>query len=210
MYRSGHMRFYGNCSLILVGLLFLAGCGDITGTDDESGSILNAMITPTYFEEFTKQVDALMDLCETEGEDPQVEKFTDHLATIVFTNRPWPNGEDQTASTVYLERYTITYAAARSGLPNLDATEFALQSTLEIPACLPDEEPCAGTSYDGFTFVDIGTKDEYLAKGGDPFVQGRYNVVYTFYGHNIFGKEVSFKGSSDFVILDYDYCDEAS
>jgi hypothetical protein len=209
MRRSGPRADKGiGAALLVSAALLFAGClGDVTGEGvEESGSVLSAIVTPTYFEEATKQVDALRDMCGDDPENMEPEKFTDHLASISFTNRVWPNASSQTAGPVFIDSYRIAYSPARSGLPDLDSTEVGLAKSLEIPPCPADSTSCSATTYQGFTFVSLRTKAEYIEKGGDPFVQGAYNVTYTFYAHTIVGKAVRFSAEADFLILDYDFC----
>jgi hypothetical protein len=201
-------------------LASLTGClGDIPGEGVyDSGSVLKVeAIDGTYLTETTNQVDDLLDMCITgTGSDQTVtpEKFSDHFATAQISNSSWPNAEAQTASQVYIKSYTITYQPISTGSPALDPyLNNPFEDTHGIPPCAQGQT-CQATQISGLIFVDVKKKDEYRQKigcdeqnTGPCFDEGEYLIRYTFYGENVFGKQVSCQGSTNFTITDYDHCD---
>ncbi len=207
LYRA-HGR--GAVALIFSVSLMLLGCGDLdrehAGGTDDSGSLLNVEdIDPVYFDQVTDQVDIIRDNCETDPtKPPKPEDFTDHYADVMVTNRPLPNHEDQTASWVYLESYTLQYTPVSSGAPALaPLNRVPLGQTVGIPPCEPGGGSCTGTTF-RVMFVPVALKaDLASAYTGNQF---QYNVHYTFYGENDFGEDVSAEAFSSFVADDYDNC----
>lgn len=203
----------GNMLLVfLLGLVVAFGCGDIPGDAEDTGSIIQVKsINGFYNDSVTNQVDVLMDNCTTGGEgEPEPEYFSDHFGQVEVTNRPLPNTTLQTARPVEILSYTVRYEPFDTpsvSPPLLEPyVEIKLLDTLVIAPCLPGTSDCAATKYDQLKFVDIAKKQEYLDKGGDPFVETSYNIRYTFYGANDLGQEFTFGGSTNFTMLDYDYC----
>ena len=178
------------------------------------------MIEPYYFDEIAYQVDLVIDNCETDPSNPpDPEPWTDHFASVTFTNDNLPNSEVQTASDIYLYMYVFDFTAhnldaqaANIGTPNSPIV-VPLTQTLTIPPCLLGSE-CDGTTYSAVFMVPVETKLElldlyalqgYLPATGLP--QTEYCTHYTFYGENAFGMEVTASGSSCWLATNYDYCD---
>lgn len=217
------------CTAALLGVLLLgvvltaAGCGDVPGDSEDTGSILKAIVTPYYLEKITNQVDSQMDECKT-GEEIKEEEFSDHYAKIGFINQSLPNSTEETGTSVRLRAYRIEYQGVSASqatvneedgttkvipadAPHLDPVlNPPLTSTVVIPQCKAGTLDCKPTEYDGFTFVSVAKKAEYVSKADMDLIQSQYNIFYTFYAENDFGEDVSFGASSNFLIANYNNC----
>jgi len=192
---------------VLPALLILAGCGELAAPGSyDSGSILEiASIVGSYNGENTNQVDVVPGVCGTGGEVTP-EFYSDHYADAVLVNRPWPNAEHQTGSTITIDAYQVQYIPIDVEAPALPTTRIPLVDTISIEPC-EEGSACAGTPYGGLTCFDIRTKDNYIALGGDPSIENRYNVKYTFYGTNLFGYNVSATAGLNVTCTNYNYCE---
>jgi hypothetical protein len=201
-------RWKGFTPLLLVPLICFA-CGDLDspGTED-SGSLFDIEgIDPTYFDDSTRQVDVFRSDCAGPDEDPDPEPYTDHLADVTFTNRPLPNSEEQTSSTIHLDSFQVWYEAVTQGSPPLNS--FAVTDINDgngIQPCDPGAD-CQGETISQIEFVPVRLKDvlaQYITDSG--IFQLEYNIRYRFFGHNDFGYDVSADGATFFYASNYDNC----
>ncbi len=190
------------------------GCGDFDrefggGGSDKSGSLFNVeSIEPIYFENPTRQVDVFQNaFCSGDPEDPDPEDFTDHFANVIFSNRPLPNSEEQTASTIYLTRYEVSYQPLTQGSPVL--TPFTVTTIDDYVGILPCDvgAVCEGEMITGVEFVPVRLKNELAQFILDTGIsQLEYNIRYVFFGENDYGYDVSADGATYFLASNYDNC----
>jgi hypothetical protein len=191
--------------------LFGFGCGnfeDALGAGaDKSGSIFNVeYIDPVYFEDSTRQVDVFMNPnCGTDEDEPDPEPWSDHFADVTFTNRPLNNSIEQTASTIYLTEYLVSYEPLTQGSPDLPSRLVRpIRESGGIEPCDPGSQ-CAGETLGQIEFVPVSQKfvlQPYVFTLG----QLEYNIYYRFFGVNDYGYEVSADGATNFLAADYDNC----
>lgn len=177
--------------VLVLGVALTAGCGDIPGDAEDTGSIMKVeLITGWEDQEDKNTVDVVRGTCEAgEGEGKtEPEPFYDHLARVEITNRPLPNTDEQTASPVYLKSYTITYQAIdntiNGPLPELVGyVEIPIQDSRGIPPCNPGQSSCPATEYFLKKFFHIEKKQEYFEKlcgapYGPPWPTGEFEAPF--------------------------------
>jgi hypothetical protein len=157
--------------VFLLGLVVAFGCGDIPGDAENTGSILNVeLITGVDNGEDQNTVDVVPGACEaTEDAQAKPEPFFDHLARAEITNRPLPNTTQQTATTVKIQYYTVTYEpidnTINGPLPGLlSYVDIPVQDSRGITPCQPGTSACAATEYILQKFFDVEKKQEYLER----------------------------------------------
>jgi hypothetical protein len=209
------------CCLLLT--VFLWGCGSGPGSPGSSGSedtgvIVDAVITPQYNGSNSYSVDAFQGQCCSGAEipfngacssTPTVEVFTDHDASVTFTARLVnPNTTFQVGN-LYIEKYTIEYRRSTDsiGAPPIQSdTRF---QTITIPAPTGSGTTTVTAS---IIFLDLIRKDQYESDmtsgryGSGLAYLNNYTAIYTFFGKNDFGKEFKIKSEVDFQIGDFDMC----
>ncbi len=224
-----HRNGFVGCSIVLMAALLVlpaGGCGTILGEPASdpggTGSIFRiSIIEPFYFDAISYQVDLILDNCETDPANPaDPEPWTDHFASVTFTNEHLPNAEVATASNIYLYRYELSFSphnldgqAANIGAMNSPIV-VPLNQTLTIVPC-DLGVACAGTTYSAVFMMPVESKVElvalYAAAGFTNATTGlpqtEYCVEYTFYGENAFGVAVTVSESTCFLATNYDYCD---
>jgi hypothetical protein len=249
MRRSGPRADKGiGAALLVSAALLFAGClGDVTGEGvEESGSVLRVDAINGFYkdkENSVIQVDVIQDLCESgQGGEPKPEFFSDHFAQALISNNVLPGATYQSASTVYIHSYTVSYQPMNDNSPPLAPYRepLPISDTLVVPPCSPGAS-CKPTTTGPLKFMDMAKKSEFLdgvcgsrpaladcpdappeenngcywllvqgqcVRVYDPssLMEGSYIVTYTFYGENVFGKEVSCQGSHHFTVDDYDLC----
>lgn len=206
-------RWRGFALLFSVPLVVL-GCGDFDregadGTDDSGSRLVVEYIDPIYFDESTNQVDVIQDNCAAPGEDPDPEPFSDHYAIVSITNRALNNATQQTASTVHLYSYELSYTPSTQGTPPLASFNvFAITESVAIDPCDPGSASCPEAE---FTVKLVPIREKNILRGyliADPSIlQLEYNAHFVFFGENVFGEPVSVDGGSWFLALDYNNCD---
>jgi hypothetical protein len=200
--------------LLGVGIVASWGCGGGTGSpgssgSDDTGIQLEATITPTYDGANTKSVDAVQDIC-SEGPPPVYEKFKDHTATVTINARLVNPNAQFTPGVLFVEKYTVSYVRSNDsiGAPPIES-DTRFDSTIIIA-------PPTGTGVTTVTatidFLDLIRKIKYAddIAGGQfssgPAFLNNYTAIFTFEGHNAFGKAFSFKVQTDFQIGDFNNC----
>ena len=196
---------------VLLSLVFiLAGCGGGTTGSGEaySGSVLTVeYISGYYNDDYTDEVDVWRDPdCNDDGKTDDPEFYSNHDAAIKISNKSRPN-EPGTATDIVIEKYTIEYRISETDAPGAPVlSSRTVYQTLYLPA---DEEP----EEQYIDLVDLDTKSEFRTQweqgSHDPFqdLPVRYQVFYTFYGQNVFGKDVTITANINITIGDYDYCE---
>jgi len=201
----------------LIAVLLLWGCGGggpgspgSIGTED-TGVIIDAIITPTYLGKDTYSVDVFQQVCQA-GPPPVYEDFTDHGARVtIYTrlinpNPPIPPG------TLYVEKYTVEFRRSSDSIGSPPIQSDTRYVTIVITP------PKSGTGtntleYGGLILVDLKRKAQYqtdvlsgMYSSGPPAYINNYTATYTFEGQNQYGTRFSFKAQTNFQIGSFDYC----
>ena len=198
---------------VILFLLLVAACGDIGGVGQcggatETGGCLRIeSIVPAYNDKDTSSVDVIQDICNafevqtTPGTKPTVEKFTDHSAKLVITNRPLPGIQITDITDVTLDRFAITYRNNRcpvGACPKISelyvdpGKTIVIRANAEVTFTLP--------------FFPLSSKFEYEKSGGPLSDFPFYTATYTLTGTDAYKNPVSVVGSTEFTIGNYDYC----
>jgi hypothetical protein len=189
-------------------LLFLTGCGgpggeECGGIDDLVSCVSITSIQPTATAGGeSSNVDAVRDICDVDQEtgEPILEPFTDHNATITFSNSSFP-GASETGLSVTLRSVSISYSLndCPDGAVCPPLSAFTQDVTLTIPA--------GGSASGTFPFVPLRVKEEFVALGGDVTAYPSYNANYVFIGQtDLFNDTVTIRGSAEFTIGNFDLC----
>jgi hypothetical protein len=202
-------------SVLGVTVFLAAGCGSVDSINPEdSGSVFTAgNVVSSYLGKDTEnQVDIHQDMC-TKGAEP----FSDHFGKVPLSNKPWPNHEEQTASTVYLTNYRIDYTRLDADAPDLPSV--TLNKSATILPCDPDTDCSTEVT---LIYMPVATKqiiEAYYCPSFNPdgtcatphlpwTAQRTYDLLYTINGVNEYGEAVSAITSSEFLVSDYDLCAE--
>ena len=200
--------------LFLAGL-FLFGCGDVA---EQGGSLFYVnTINGTYQEGMlTNQVDVVFTTdCDGDPTTDDPEFYSDNFTEVNLINRPLPNSKEQTASTVYIRSYEITYTpltTPTTPYPLPSPIVVQVTDTQGIPPCEPDET-CTGVTMTQLYFVPLATKTTLngFYMDADPLhVPGEqlaYNCRYRFFGENDFGDPVTAEAQYNFYVDNYNFCD---
>ncbi len=196
-----------------LGLLLVFGCGDI---EEQAGSLFYVNSISGSYQEgtLTNQVDVIfISDCDGDPETSDPEFYSDHFTEAVLINRPLPNAEEQTASTVYISSYIIYYTPLDTvtvDYPLPSPVVIDVIDTQGIPPCNPGDE-CTGTIMDQLYFVPIETKATLRGFWQDAVLDGHeqlaYNCRYRFTGENDFGEPIAAEAQYNFLVSSYDYCD---
>ncbi len=192
-----------------ISVLTFTGCGDVIGNNPEDlGSVFQLVNLQGYYDstEGVNTVDIVQAMCDDGSGNLTPEPYYDHFASATFTNESLPNSTTQTASNIYINRYTIEY------IP-VTASTTAMPTRNTIP--LTDDHvitPCAlGTVCTGSSIivelVPLELKADIYTDYLGVLEQFVYDVHYTFYGQNVFGKSVQVEGYTFIYAQPYDYCD---
>jgi hypothetical protein len=217
-----HFLLFAVCCVLLTFSLW--SCGSGPGSPGSSGSedtgvIMDAVITPQYNGSNLYSVDAFRGQCCSGAEipsdatcssgTPTVEVFTDHGASVTFTARLVnPNTTFQIGN-LYIDKYTIEYRRSTDsiGAPPIQSDTRFQTITITAPTG-------SGTTTVTATlvFLDLIRKDQYASDMTSGIYSSslsyinNYTAVYTFYGKNDYGKEFKIKSEVDFQIGDFDMC----
>ncbi len=203
--------------LFILSASAFAGCGDVAGNNsEESGSVFLATNFLGLYngEEGVNTVDINRGTCDDGTGVLTPEDYFDHFGSVTFTNKNLPNATYQTASTIYINNYIIEYIPVSFNTTKVLSRNFRNSSQTPIT----DDNsiaPCViGATCSGqdmtVELVPIELKEDiydlWVAQAS-PFDQFVYNVHYTFYGQNVFGKSVQAEAYTFIYALDYNYCD---
>jgi hypothetical protein len=210
MKRNYFLLFAGYCLLLVI---IASGCGGGPGSPGSSGTedtgiMVDATVQGLYKGQTFYSVDAFQDICDP-GPPPVIEIFTDHQATVTFTARLInPNSKFQ-AGKLYIDNYTIEFRSKSDsiGAPPIEFWQGG--PLIDIPAPIGGAEVTVTTN---IMLVDLLRKDQYKSD----MLSGRYSsgladinnytAIFTFQGHNDFGKSFTIKTQMDFQIGNFDYC----
>ena len=211
--------------ILALGLLGLGiGCGGDAGQPGSSGfEDTGTEVTIQIVPDETHNVDCFRTLdCDADPETDDPEPFSDHLATAFITGTTYYNPTDPnfdpeapeetiSASTIFLERYTIEYVPENPAAPPLRMRE--IYETIVIPAPEDLDTPTE-VIFDGIVLADLQTKREFgeiIQAGsiiGDPSAfPVRYTAVYNFYGQSEFGYNVKYRVTAHATFGNFDNCE---
>jgi len=207
-------------SLLLAGLLALAGCGgggngnslggggcgggaEVTGV-----SVCVDEVSPSYNGEATNQVDVVQDNSACTGD--AIEYFSDHVADVTISARLVQGATQPPASTsVVFTHYTVDYtpipipAASTPGI----ATLGPIYET--IPITVPASPTSSGSATRTLALMTILQKQVFLNDlgygGAFDGTQRLYSVTYTFYGQDQHGTPVVARGFTQIYLGSYRY-----
>ncbi|RKY00082.1 MAG: hypothetical protein DRP55_06285, partial [Spirochaetes bacterium] len=114
------------------------------------------------------------------------------------------------ATDIVIEKYTIEYRISETDAPGAPVlSSRTVYKTIYLPVLEEGEDP----EEHYIDLVDLDTKSEFRTQweqgSHDPFqdLPVRYQVFYTFYGQNVFGKDVTITANINITIANYDYCE---
>lgn len=196
---------------LLLFTFLLSGCGSgpgspgSTGTED-TGIMLDAIITPLYIGKNTNSVDVVQQTC-TSGTP---ETFTDHSATLTVTARLINTNPQIPPGILYVEKYTVEYRRSQDsiGAPPIE-TDTRYGTIVITP---PQSGTGSTTTTVTVIFVDLKRKDKYLSdvqSGAYSYSSAylnNYTATYTFEGQSQYGKRFTFMVQADFQMGSFDNC----
>jgi hypothetical protein len=162
--------------LAMVVLLVPIGCGDGGGDGaEDTGSILHASAVAA--DEGGRNVDIASDDTNNNGvPDAGDNLIADTLVTFTFTNVSVVPDQD-TATTLRIESYTIDYLTIDPAAPALDSRSFGINFVID---------PDTSVERADILLVALDTVEELNDKGPPP--QGEtfeYTAHFTFHGRNV-------------------------
>jgi len=207
-------------AILICGIpLILWGCGEMSsgrgpcggGIEAEGSCVRVEKMEPAFIlgvlgeEEpkvlLTSAVDIFLNPdCDGDPATVDPEPFADHSAKVTFSNTLLPDIDQKHQRDVTLTGYTVAYSLAHcpEGLQCPLLTPNQIGATLFLPA--------GGTEEFSLVLVTLGTKNEYLQKGGGVNAFPTYTATYTFSGEDEFGSPISLTAATGFTVGDYDFC----
>ncbi len=178
--------------LAMVVVLATIGCGDGGGDGaEDTGSILHASAVAA--DEGGRNVDIAADDTNNDGTFDNL--ITDTSVTITFTNTSVVPDQD-TATTLRIESYTVDYSTVDPAAPALDSRTFGINFVIE---------PETSVERGDILLVALDTVEELNAKGPPP--QGEtfeYTAHFTFHGENVpFGQSFTTTANVAFSVGDF-------
>lgn len=151
----------------------------------------------------TSNVDAFQEVCvnSTTGAITDVERFTDHSADIVFSNRRFPTATVGAGFDISIVGYSVSYRlnqcpTAAQGCPPL--TGFTVPG---VSIFVPRESETSIT----LPFVPLRVKNQFCSARGElGTAVPSYTATYTFTGRTVgLNDTVTVTGSAEFTISNF-------
>jgi hypothetical protein len=149
----------------------------------------------------SSNVDVVQDICSVDVETGEVEAepFTDHSATVSFSNELSPGASGGLGITITSVRilYVLNDCPAGAVCPPLQ--EFSQGVALVVPD--------GGTATGTFPLVPLRVKQAYIDQGGDTDAFPSYNAQYTFTAETQrFSDTITADSSVEFTVGNFNLC----